>query len=191
MGKKALDFFLAANTPQGFVSRFDQLGNHREGWRSIIIKGVPGCGKSSLMKKIAEDFLEAGEDVERIHCSSDPDSLDGVMIERLKISIADGTAPHVLEPKYPGAYEQILNLFDALDMETLFHNREEIISLFDQNKILYERAYRFLSAAGSLQSDNAKLGTECLDIIKINKTALRFARQEFAPARRRISVRSA
>ena len=182
-----LDFFLAANSTQGFVSRFDQLGDHQQGWRSIIIKGVPGCGKSTLMKQAAQAMAGCGEAVEQIHCSSDPDSLDGIILEDLCVSVADGTAPHVLEPRYPGAFERVLNLFDALDMEELYRLREEIIDLFDQNHTLYERAYRFLSAAGSLQSDSSRLGTECLNLVKLNKTALRMARQEFAPSRARLS----
>lgn len=187
MAEYPLDFFLAANSTQGFVSRFDQLGDHQQGWRSIIIKGVPGCGKSTLMRQAAQAMAECGEAVEQIHCSSDPDSLDGVILENLRVSVADGTAPHVLEPRYPGAFERVLNLFDALDMEELYRCREEIIDLFDQNHALYERAYRFFSAAGSLQSDSSRLGTECLNLVKLNKTALRMARQEFAPARARLS----
>ena len=103
-----LDFFLAANSTQGFVSRFDQLGDHQQGWRSIIIKGVPGCGKSTLMKQAAQAMAGCGEAVEQIHCSSDPDSLDGIILEDLCVSVADGTAPHVLEPRYPGAFERVL-----------------------------------------------------------------------------------
>ena len=47
---KPLHFFLGANTPQGFVSRFDQLADWREGWREFVLKGGPGTGKSTLMR---------------------------------------------------------------------------------------------------------------------------------------------
>ena len=49
---KPLRFFLGANTPQGFVSRFDQLADPTDGWREFVIKGGPGAGKSTLMKMI-------------------------------------------------------------------------------------------------------------------------------------------
>lgn len=89
-----LHFFLGANTPQGFVSRFDQLADPADGWREFVIKGGPGTGKSTLMHKIADEFQPVTEHLELIHCSSDVDSLDGVIIHDRKVSIADGTPPH-------------------------------------------------------------------------------------------------
>lgn len=91
---KALHFYLGSNTPQGFVSRFDQLGDADEGWRCFVIKGGPGSGKSTMMKKAAAHLMAQGRDVEIIHCSSDVNSLDGVICPSLKISVADGTPPH-------------------------------------------------------------------------------------------------
>lgn len=91
---KPLEFFLGANTPQGFVSRFDQLADPLDGWREFVIKGGPGTGKSSMMKRIAAEAGARCEHVELIHCSSDVDSLDGVILHDIKTSIADGTAPH-------------------------------------------------------------------------------------------------
>lgn len=92
--KKLLHFFLGANTPQGFVSRFDQLADASDGWRSFILKGGPGTGKSTLMKRVAKNVEEHCPLVEIIHCSSDVDSLDGVIAPAIKTSVADGTAPH-------------------------------------------------------------------------------------------------
>lgn len=91
--EKALRFFLGANTPQGFVSRFDQLTDSQDGWRKFVIKGGPGSGKSTLMKKVVQQFEKEG--IEIIHCSSDVDSLDGVIVPSRKFCIADGTSPHV------------------------------------------------------------------------------------------------
>lgn len=95
--EKTLRFFLGANTPQGFVSRFDQLFSAEDGWRCFVIKGGPGSGKSTMMKKIAASLEQRFDNLERIHCSSDVSSLDGVICPALKFSVADGTAPHVRE----------------------------------------------------------------------------------------------
>lgn len=92
--QKTLRFFLGANTPQGFVSRFDQLASVEDGWRVLVIKGGPGCGKSTMMRKVAERLGEEYGEVELIHCSSDVDSLDGVIVPALRFAIADGTPPH-------------------------------------------------------------------------------------------------
>ena len=91
---KVLRFFLGANSSQGFVSRFDQLGDPKQGWRCYVIKGGPGTGKSSLMKNLAARLDTGSDPVEYIHCSSDVDSLDGVIFSRQRLSIADGTPPH-------------------------------------------------------------------------------------------------
>lgn len=95
---KPLHFFLGANTPQGFVSRFDQLADPSDGWREFIIKGGPGTGKSTLMKRVAKAFEPESSQIEWIHCSSDVESLDGVIIHDQKISIADGTPPQENDP---------------------------------------------------------------------------------------------
>ena len=86
-------FFLGSNSPQGFVSRFDQLSDPTLGWRTFIIKGGPGTGKSTLMKKAASAMQDICPNLEYIHCSSDVDSLDAVIFPQLRVSIADGTAP--------------------------------------------------------------------------------------------------
>lgn len=92
-------FFLGANSPQGFVSRFDQLDCGDPQWHTFIIKGGPGCGKSSFMRRIAELFAPHCPSMQLIACSSDPDSLDAVILPEWKVSIADGTAPHHLGAK--------------------------------------------------------------------------------------------
>ncbi|MBO5185180.1 MAG: hypothetical protein J6D79_05545, partial [Clostridia bacterium] len=66
--------FLAANSPSGFVSFFDELYNPYRNCRAYIIKGGPGTGKSSFMKKIAAAAEEKGHEVTRVFCSSDPQS---------------------------------------------------------------------------------------------------------------------
>ena len=43
-------FYLGASTPKGFVSHFDSL--FREVRQLTIIKGGPGCGKSTFMRTI-------------------------------------------------------------------------------------------------------------------------------------------
>lgn len=102
--------FLGANTPQGFRSEYATLQNDPRIRRLLIIKGGPGCGKSTLMKTLGTRAEECGWEVERIFCSSDPDSLDGVLIPELGLALTDGTAPHVVEPKICGCGENYVNL---------------------------------------------------------------------------------
>ena len=56
-------FFLGSNTARGFRSYFEQLLGPNSGYRLFILKGGPGTGKSSLMKKLASAFETAGDQV--------------------------------------------------------------------------------------------------------------------------------
>lgn len=87
-------YFLGSNSARGFYSLYRGLTDPGGGEFLWIIKGGPGCGKSSFMKKIGAAAAKAGLAVEYIHCSGDPDSLDAVRIPQLKTAYMDGTAPH-------------------------------------------------------------------------------------------------
>ncbi|MGV8147192.1 MAG: hypothetical protein ACLKAK_12005 [Alkaliphilus sp.] len=62
-----------------------------------------------MMKKIGEYMVDKGFNVELHHCSSDIDSLDGLVFPRLKIAIIDGTAPHIVDPRHPDAVDEIIH----------------------------------------------------------------------------------
>ncbi len=76
-------YFLGSSAGNGFFSCFSQLTPKIEGQYTYIIKGGPGTGKSSLMKKIADEMEKRDIECERIFCSSDPDSLDAVIFPSL------------------------------------------------------------------------------------------------------------
>ena len=87
------DFFLGATTPAGFKGYFEPL-RREPGMQMLLIKSGPGCGKSTLMKRVAAAAEERGFQVEYIRCSGDPDSLDAILLPEKKTAIVDGTAPH-------------------------------------------------------------------------------------------------
>ena len=89
-----VQFYLGANAPSGFYSLYDQLIDPDQAQDVMILKGGPGCGKSSLMRRVAQAMEEKGASVEYIACSGDPDSLDAVVFPALNTAIVDGTAPH-------------------------------------------------------------------------------------------------
>ena len=185
---EALHYFLGANTPQGFVSRYDQLGNAEEGWRCYVIQGGPGCGKSTLMKRIAGAMAEREPEMELIHCSSDRESLDAVILPRCRVAVADGTPPHTIEPKFPGAYEVTVPLSACWNDDVLEQNRGEIISLGRSISSTHEYCVRFLSAAGSLLGDTYRMALEVTDKAKINRYAAAFAQRELGRPKRYLPV---
>ncbi len=92
-------FFLGANSGQGFQSLFDSFCAPEDHFDLVVLKGGPGCGKSTLMRRVGEAMEARGETVEYLHCSGDPGSLDGVHIPRLRAAFVDGTAPHAAATK--------------------------------------------------------------------------------------------
>lgn len=175
---KTMSSFLGANTPYGFVSFFDELYNPYESNRAFIIKGGPGTGKSSMMKTVAKRAEEKGYFTEYVYCSSDPKSLDGVIIPELSLSFADGTSPHVLEPKFPGACERIINTGEFWDSEKLFSKREEIRSLTLENSLYHRRSSAYLAAAGKLNEENRRIAANFVNREKVYSYALRFVNRE-------------
>ncbi len=167
-------FFLAANSAQGFFSLFNELYIPDEGWKAYIIKGGPGTGKSGLMRKVAKAAEDRGFTVEKIICSSDPESLDAIIIPQKKICFADGTAPHVMEAKYPGAVEEIINLGLFWNSKELEKNREHIITLTNCNKALHAKSARYVSACYQSVADSFNIMKSAIDYKKIENFASRF-----------------
>ena len=163
---KALHYFAGGNTARGFFSLYDSNFAGLE--KVFILKGGPGTGKSTLMKKIAMDWQEKGFDVEYIHCSSDPDSVDGIVFPTLKIGIVDGTEPHVVEPKAPGAIEEYVNLGDAWNSQKLSTDKVEIIRLMDERKEAYNKAYEAYAEALAVHDEWEEVYIANMDFEKLN-----------------------
>ena len=161
---QSLDFFMGALSPKGgFRGYFSHLNQQPDLWL-YLIKAGPGCGKSTLMAKLAE---KSPLPVERIHCSSDPDSLDGVVFPHKQAAILDATAPHVVEPDYPGAKQTVVNLFDTLSEATLYENRQQIRTLFDTCSALQKKANRCIRCASLLLEEMHSLAYPALDTQKL------------------------
>lgn len=172
-------FYLGANTPVGFVGYLDDLYDPGDGWQAYIIKSGPGTGKSSLMRTVMNAMSERGQEPEAIYCSSDPHSLDGVLFPKLKIGILDGTAPHIIEPRYWGAVEQIVNLSACMDGRLLHRQHAAVIAATDACSAMHARCRKFIGAAASLLGDSARLLQEFTNGEKIARTAARIAAREF------------
>ena len=142
--------FPGSNTPNGFYSFFDYILPQKEARQLYIIKGGPGSGKSSFMKRIGAYATEQGVDVEFFHCSSDPGSLDALVIPSLKVAFLDGTAPHVVDPIAPGVTDQILNFGNSWDSNKLIPHKDEIFSINQRIKSQFKKAYFYLAAAKNI-----------------------------------------
>ncbi len=147
-----IEYFAAANTSDGFFSLFDKIFSPERYEKIYILKGGPGCGKSTLMKRIAQKAKTLGYSSEIYYCSQSPTSLDGVIIPELSTAVLDGTAPHTKDPTYPAVCENIVNLGDAWDIERASTINEKVRELTKNKKACFNKAYAYLSSAASANS---------------------------------------
>ncbi|MFW6308972.1 MAG: hypothetical protein ACOC1S_03040 [bacterium] len=139
---KIKNFFPGSNTVQGFYSFYEYLPHNAE--NIFIIKGGPGTGKSTTMKNIGKIFKKNNLDIEYHWCSSDNQSLDGVVIPTKKVALFDGTAPHEYDPQYPGAVGEIVNFGQYWDKNELQKNKAKIKDLFQVIENYFNKAYNRL-----------------------------------------------
>lgn len=150
MGNAPLRCFLGANSRYGFYSLYEGFTRPEQGDFLWLIKGGPGCGKSSFMKRIGAAAEAKGQNVEYIHCSGDPDSLDGVWLPALGTGYMDATAPHAMDAAYPAASSMYIDLGRFYDTAALRPRNGEIMELNRRYKALYSTAYAQISAAAEI-----------------------------------------
>ncbi len=140
------DFFASANTYYGFRSYFADVFDSRRFDRIYVLKGGPGTGKSTLLKKIGNEALKMNTSLERFVCSSDLGSLDGVIIERenKRVALLDGTAPHERDAVLVGAVDVLVNLAEGIDINRIRERKDEIVELNDKKSHAYKKAYEKL-----------------------------------------------
>lgn len=182
------EFFAGVNTEKGFIGfpgeYFSPLS------RLYIIKGTAGSGKSTLMKRLAEECEKKGFAVHRVKCSSDPESLDGVILPEKGTGIADGTAPHVLEADTPVAREILVDAGRHMDEKKL--DKEGIILYSRKKKEYYSRAYRFISCGVEASRVSGDIAAEAIEKEKLFSFAKRFFKKHaFTPQKGSVHTRIA
>ena len=164
--------FAAANSGRGFVSFYEKIFSDSKILRRYLIKGGPGTGKSSFMRRVATAAEKDGFSVRYYYCSSDHTSLDAIVIENT-IALLDATAPHTVDPELAGAKDEIINLGEFWDSERLFEKKVEIGALSRQKSESYAGAYRFLEGALALDIRAREMSSGLLKISKLEAAAKR------------------
>ena len=164
-GDGLVRWFAGANTENGFRGSYGDIADEARLERLYIIKGGPGTGKSTLMRQAAEAAERAGFTAVRYLCGSDPESLDAVVLDG-RIALADGTAPHPLDMRYPGASSSLVDLSPFWDAGILTRASGEIRELTAGKQGAYREAYRYLSASGRMEEELLSLAGDCFDRAK-------------------------
>lgn len=160
-------FFLGANSHIDFVSYFKQLQEQSDSMQLLILKGGPGSGKSSLMKRVLKYALDHNHELEVIPCASDPLSLDAIIDKTADFAMMDGTAPHTEDPSLPGANHHILYTGDLWDCAALNQNSGKIKLLNTEIGDYHKSAASYIRAASALLGENLRYSKKY-----INKAAL-------------------
>lgn len=162
------DFFAGGNTWNGFYSYFEYILPQEDAQRIFCFKGGPGTGKSTFMKEVGNHFKNKGYDIEFHHCSSDSTSLDGVVIKDLNIALIDGTSPHVVDPKTPGAVDEIINLGEFWNESGLLNKKAEIMTLSNHISQIFKRVYKYLGACKFIYDSWSDLISYSINVSEIN-----------------------
>jgi hypothetical protein len=165
--------FFGTSTPKG---SFDYVAN-LTGFipKRYFLKGRPGTGKSTLLKKLASVSAERGLDVEVYHCGFDSNSLDMLLWPELDICLFDSTAPHLYEPERPN--DEVVDMYlRCVSPGTDERYEQEISGIAARYKDAISKGTQFLSEAKAFSDelknmyfdalDAAKAGILCEEIVK-------------------------
>lgn len=178
--------FPGGNTSQGFYSLHDNIiSNDRN--TLYILKGMPGGGKSSLMKDIGNRLIERQVDLEYHHCPSDPSSIDGLVLPKFKIGIVDGTPPHSVDPLYPGLGDKIIDLAKYIEPSKLDKHRGKIIEAKINNKKAYRRAFNYFKSANNIHEEISQTNSLNVDFENTNQMTKKYLDEIFALRERQVS----
>ncbi len=174
--EKVRHYFPGGNTPQGFVSFYDNILRTTSTGKLGVIKGGPGTGKSGLMKRLGAYFENMGEYVHYLHCSSDCESLDGVYLPKYNSAVIDGTSPHVVDCRYPGAYDKIFDV-GVLIKDGISEYKEEIKAVNSEIKKHFSGAYEYLNVARAIGDIAERKSADTLDFGEVNNFAYNIAKR--------------
>ncbi len=90
--------FFGTLLPRGNINYINELTKDFN--KRIFIKGRPGTGKSTILKKFKSFAMEMGYNTETYYCSLDTQSLDMVIVRELGFAFFDSTSPHEMMPVY-------------------------------------------------------------------------------------------
>lgn len=105
----AKERFFGASTPGGAMDYIENLTGDLS--KRYLLKGRPGTGKSTLLRKLAAASAARGLDTEVYSCAFDSTSLDAIIWPELDVCLFDSTAPHLYEPSRPA--DEVIDMYDA------------------------------------------------------------------------------
>lgn len=141
-------YFLSALTGAGYYALHRQFLRPPERY-FCILKGGPGCGKSTFLKRVGDAGARPGWPSSGCTARR-PCSLDGVYFPEKCSGFFDGTAPHTVDPALFGANGEYLDLGTFCRTEAL--DTARIRALNADCAMFRLRAQQYLAAAAALDA---------------------------------------
>ncbi|MGO4886486.1 PRK06851 family protein [Anaerobacillus sp. MEB173] len=157
-------YYAGGNTSIGYYSLFNEIVKDLS--HVYILKGGPGTGKSTFIKKIGEVLADKGYSLEYFSNPTDPKSYDGVIIPKLNIGVFSGSAPQNLEPAYPGVIGKVIDLQQYCNGEKLNIHHDEIIKYTNEMQEQVELAYKKFADGVSVHNKKEEIYLSSMDFKK-------------------------
>lgn len=133
--------YLGGATPLGSK---DFVPNLTEGLKRYLIKGKPGTGKSTMLKKIEKAAISKNYDIEMYHCGFDPQSIDMIICRELGFAIFDSTAPHEYFPDKDS--DEVIDTYkESVELNVDDIYKEELKALSSSYKYQVSKGVEYLS----------------------------------------------
>lgn len=127
-------------TSDGATDYIDSITNRMQ--RRLLIKGLAGTGKSTIMKSLGKEAERRGFDVLYGWCGLDPTGIDLVMFPELSVCLFDATKPHEYGVERVGD--------EILDLLPMCAESEEADKLIEAIEEIYKE--KILDAKGYMQA---------------------------------------
>lgn len=129
--------FVGSLTSSGAKDHIASITNRMQ--RRLLIKGLAGTGKSTIMRTLGKEAERRGFDVIYGWCGLDPTGIDLVMFPELSICLFDATQPHEYDVEREG--DEIIDLLPMCAESEEAERLIEAISKVYQEKILDAKGY--------------------------------------------------
>lgn len=169
-GKISERFFGCAGA-DGYIDYIENVTENIS--KRYFIKGRPGTGKSTFMRKFAMKAASLGYDCEVYYCSFDPFSYDMVVIPSLSLCVFDSTSPHIKEPSVQG--DEILDFYVHSGLEGTDEKfAKELGQIREKYTILMQESAQKLKEASVYYEKVDEISLKNLDCEKLNDFVYKF-----------------
>lgn len=176
---RAVHRFFGGATEDGAVDYVQNLT--ADVGKRYFIKGRPGTGKSTFLKKLAARAVTNGFDTEVYHCAFDPNSLDMVVVRELGFCLFDSTAPHEYFPDRES--DEILDFYQvAVAQDTDVQFAEALASFQDRYRERMGQARLEIGAANQIRLERENLVMGEVNREKAEQTMAKITKKLFCKA---------